>query len=100
MIIVFYLFLYYYLFLFLIESLFLFGSNEFNQLGIQEVEKVSTLKVDFLKNIKNSEKKFKKISCGSNHSLILIEGIIRLKNIKIKFKKNRKRKKFIWIWKQ
>jgi alpha-tubulin suppressor-like RCC1 family protein len=53
------------------ESLFLFGDNSFNQLGIEGINLISTITNDISKNFKIH---YKKISCGFSHSLILFEG--------------------------
>jgi hypothetical protein len=73
-----------------IESLFLFGNNDCHQLGVKEVNKIGTIENDILKNLNIDANKIKKISCGSCHNLILIEG--SLKNLKKK-KINKKKKK-------
>jgi hypothetical protein len=72
--------IFYYLFLLFIEkkikkeSLFLFGNNEFKQLGIEEVDLIPTITNDIIKNFKIETKKIKKFKCGGENMLILIEG--------------------------
>jgi hypothetical protein len=68
--------------------LFLFGSNYFKQLGIEGVNQVSTITNDIFKNFKIDPKKFRKIICGNENNLILIEGKKKKKlKKKIKIKK-------------
>jgi hypothetical protein len=43
-------------------------------IGVEGVNLISTITNDILKNFKIEEKKIKKVSCGFNHTLILIEG--------------------------
>jgi alpha-tubulin suppressor-like RCC1 family protein len=77
------------------ESLFLFGKNENNQLGIENdkegIDKISTITNDILKNFKIDITIIKKISLGWNHNLILIKGGLKLKK---KIKKKKLKKKF------
>jgi alpha-tubulin suppressor-like RCC1 family protein len=56
------------------ESLFLFGSNENNQLCFEGADKIFTITNDIFKTFKIDPKKIKKLSCGFSFSLILIEG--------------------------
>jgi alpha-tubulin suppressor-like RCC1 family protein len=58
--------------------LFLFGKNNEKQLGVNDVDNISTITNDILNNFKINPKKIKKMSCGNNHNLILIKtGLIK-----------------------
>jgi alpha-tubulin suppressor-like RCC1 family protein len=53
--------------------LFLFGRNDYNQLGIEGGENLNLITNDVLKKFKIGNKKFKNIKCGYEHNLMLIE---------------------------
>jgi hypothetical protein len=58
------------------ESIFFFGKNDFKQLGIENIEKVSEIKSNNIcKQFKIDINKIKKISCGLNYTLMLIESL-------------------------
>jgi hypothetical protein len=54
------------------ESLFLFGDNNYDQLGI-EGGSLNTITNNVLKKFKIEDKKLKNIKCGYFHNLMLIE---------------------------
>jgi alpha-tubulin suppressor-like RCC1 family protein len=82
--------------------LFLFGDNRNKQLGIEDVYKLNTITNDIFKKFNIDKNKFKKIKCGYDHNLILIEDdgnnkkIIKktyFKNFYFYFKKKIEKKK-------
>jgi alpha-tubulin suppressor-like RCC1 family protein len=59
------------------ESIFFFGNNTNKELGTDTISNIYTITNDILKNFNIEIKKIKKISCGWDHSLILIESYFK-----------------------